>query len=211
MQAPDEFLSIGEPGRAETRVQGSRFFGLAFHAGNQSDFDSMLASQRKEFYDATHWCWALRMGEPESLIEKSSDAGEPHGTAGLPILRQIQARSLFQCGVIVTRYFGGTKLGTGNLSRAYGQCAEETLSRVVLSTCRVYQLVDVTCAADDINVLYFIARKFEASVSASSVDDPNIYRVKCRKSQSTEMASQLVEKSGGRIIVSQTGTWISCS
>lgn len=102
--------------QAVFRDRGSRFIGLVFHLGAEQDFPALLERVRKEFPAARHYCyaWRLRNGHV-----RSSDDGEPAGTAGRPILNQITAGDLCDVAVIVVRYFGGTLLGKGGLINAY--------------------------------------------------------------------------------------------
>lgn len=79
--------------------------------------------------DATHHCWAMRLATPRGPVERGHDAGEPAGTAGIPILQAIRGEDLFDLVVVVARYFGGTKLGKGGLARAYREAARGVLRR----------------------------------------------------------------------------------
>jgi putative IMPACT (imprinted ancient) family translation regulator len=114
--------------RAEMREKGSRFVATAIPAGDETEMRAAIDSVRTEFPDATHHCWASFLGgrraEPE---ERCHDAGEPAGTAGPPILQAIRAAGVTNLVVVVTRYFGGTKLGKGGLARAYRGAATRVL------------------------------------------------------------------------------------
>ncbi|MCB9892386.1 MAG: YigZ family protein [Planctomycetes bacterium] len=87
---------------------------------------SMVDAVRREFHDARHHCWAFRLA-PELARERSSDDGEPSGSAGKPILAQLEGAALYATAVVVVRWFGGTKLGVGGLVRAYGEAAHTVL------------------------------------------------------------------------------------
>jgi len=87
---------------------------------------------RKSYHDATHHCWAYRTGWKGALRSRSSDDGEPSGTAGAPILASLEKRCVSDACLVVVRYFGGTKLGTGNLRRAYRASARLTLEAASL-------------------------------------------------------------------------------
>lgn len=106
-------------------TRGSRFIATAGPATTESDAKALLKTVEDEMPDASHHCWAWRIADP--AIDRAGDAGEPGGSAGRPILAQIAGRDLVDTAVIVTRYFGGTKLGVGGLVRAYGGAAAETL------------------------------------------------------------------------------------
>lgn len=115
-------------GRAEGEVRdrGSRFLALIEPVEDEQEARAALAATARRFPDATHHCWALRVGSPPR--ERSSDAGEPAGTAGVPILRVLQGAGLSGALAVVVRWFGGTKLGKGGLARAYAAAAREALA-----------------------------------------------------------------------------------
>ncbi|MDA0875629.1 MAG: YigZ family protein [Bacteroidetes bacterium] len=108
--------------RVEIKIKGSRFIGEALPVDSTAAAEEALAAIRKREYDATHHCSAWRI-DPEGREFRFSDDGEPSGSAGAPILRQIEGKGLSGALVVVTRYYGGTKLGTGGLIRAYGEAA----------------------------------------------------------------------------------------
>jgi uncharacterized YigZ family protein len=114
------------------KIKGSRFLGTAAPVVGADGASAFVASLRAEFPAATHHCWACRLAvDPDAL--RYSDDGEPSGTAGAPILREIAGRQLVDTAVVVSRWYGGTKLGTGGLLRAYAAAAAAVLddARVV--------------------------------------------------------------------------------
>ncbi|SRR6266545_2842729 len=111
--------------RAEIREKGSRFLAILGPAADEEAARARLAAVAREFPDATHCCWAWRLGDPPR--ERSSDAGEPSGTAGVPILQVLRGSGLSDVLAAVVRWFGGTKLGKGGLARAYAAAAREAL------------------------------------------------------------------------------------
>lgn len=111
--------------RAEIRDKGSRFLAVIGPAADEAAAKAILASLQREFADATHHCWAWRLGSPPR--ERSSDAGEPAGTAGVPILQVLRGAGLADALAVVVRWFGGVKLGKGGLARAYAAAAREAL------------------------------------------------------------------------------------
>jgi uncharacterized YigZ family protein len=119
------FLTLAGPGSAEMRVRGSSFLGYAAPAASEAAARAVLAERERRYFDATHNCsaWLLRDG-----VRRSNDDGEPGGSAGAPILAAIDGAGLVDCVVVVTRYFGGTKLGVGGLVRAYGEAAAAALA-----------------------------------------------------------------------------------
>ena len=195
----DEFLTISEPGYAQTRVLGSRFIGSALHTKDMEAIESYLVAERKHYHDATHWCFAFRIGLGSLENERASDAGEPKGTAGVPILREIQERDLANCLVIVTRYFGGTKLGTGNLARAYADCAAQALAAATITRRRILESWVVTCPFDLVSVVYHHAQKLNAEVEPLESFAQATFRIRVSPSESALLAATLREESRGRV------------
>ena len=129
-------LTILTGGQAEFTVQRSRFIAYAVAVHDEEEARAFLTGIRKEYYDARHCCSAWVLGA-NGAKQKSSDDGEPGGTAGMPILDVIKRRELTDAMVVVVRYFGGIKLGAGGLVRAYSHAASigvdaATLARRVL-------------------------------------------------------------------------------
>ncbi|MFH1679342.1 MAG: YigZ family protein [Candidatus Eisenbacteria bacterium] len=123
MPDPDAYRVIVSEGSAETRVQGSCFLAFTFPAASEEEAAGRVESLRKTRHDATHVCFAWRIGRGAGEKRRSSDAGEPAGTAGAPLLAALERAGVSDALVAVVRWFGGTKLGTGGLARAYGECA----------------------------------------------------------------------------------------
>lgn len=109
--------------------KGSRFIATVVPVSTEEAAKAALADVRMEMPDAGHHCWAWRIASPS--IDRASDDGEPGGSAGRPILAQLTGRDLVDTAIIVSRYWGGTKLGVGGLVRAYGGAAGEALERAI--------------------------------------------------------------------------------
>jgi len=124
----DAYRTIKGPVSARLTRKKSRFLAHAVPVDSQEAIDERLAEIRRQYHDASHHCSAWRVrGEGEPLVH-SDDDGEPAGSAGLPILQQIEGQDLLDVMVVVVRYFGGTKLGVGGLIRAYSDAAREALA-----------------------------------------------------------------------------------
>lgn len=121
-------------------TKGSRFIVTVEPVPSEAAAKVLLAEVAAEMPDANHHCWAWRIARPS--IDRAGDAGEPGGSAGRPILSQLSGRDLVDTAVIVTRYFGGTKLGVGGLVRAYGGAVAEALDKAEL--CRWTEQVEIT-------------------------------------------------------------------
>ena len=121
-------------------IKGSRFIATVAPAATEGDALAVVEDVRAEFSDARHHCWAYRLREQSR--SRSSDDGEPGGSAGRPTLAQIDGHGLEDVVVVVTRYFGGVKLGVGGLIRAYGGCAGKALDTANIVT--VIAMTDLT-------------------------------------------------------------------
>lgn len=148
----DHFRTLVEPVEFRHKIERSEFLGIAFPVTLEDDFFAELQRVQKRHFDATHHCWAFRLfAESRS---RSSDAGEPSGTAGKPILAAIEGAEFHDAGVIVVRWYGGVKLGTGGLSRAYRDTAAETLKLAAPLDRYVYARIRVAVPFDALNNVY---------------------------------------------------------
>jgi uncharacterized YigZ family protein len=125
----DSYKTAARRSRAEIKIKRSRFIGTIEYTPSIESAGGFISEISKEFYDATHNCYAYRVGRGRDLAFKSADNGEPSGTAGRPILESIEKYELTDTTIVVTRYFGGTKLGTGGLGRAYRETALAAVDR----------------------------------------------------------------------------------
>jgi uncharacterized YigZ family protein len=133
--------------RTEQTIRRSKFIATAAHASTEADAKAFVTSIKSEFPDATHNCWAYVAGPPGDTARVGmSDDGEPHGTAGKPILSVLLHSDIGEVAVVVTRYFGGVKLGTGGLVRAYSTSAKNALAGLSLEEKR--DLVALTVQLD---------------------------------------------------------------
>ena len=123
----EAYTTVCGYGTGEIVEKKSRFIAEVFPVVSEDEISAHIEKIKKEYWDARHHCWAYVIGQNPGT-ERMSDDGEPAGTAGKPILEVIRGRGLTDVLVVVTRYFGGTLLGTGGLVRAYTQAALEGLS-----------------------------------------------------------------------------------
>lgn len=143
VQHPVEYKTVLQKKRSDLKVRGSRFIASAFPVSSKEELEKEIRNARKEFHDATHSPYAFRLGAGGDRF-KSSDDGEPAGTAGRPILAMIDKYKLTNVLVVVTRYFGGTKLGRGGLARAYSLAAENALGQSEIVTVPVEEELTLT-------------------------------------------------------------------
>lgn len=124
------YRTIRAPGNGIFKEKGSKFHAFAFPVKNENEIKVHLQALRKEYFDATHHCYAYVLG-PDKKNFRTADDGEPNHSAGTPILNEIRSRELTNVLVVVVRYFGGTKLGVGGLVHAYRTAAEEALKNAI--------------------------------------------------------------------------------
>ncbi len=134
---PDSYDTLGATGCFEQKIQRSRFLAEAWPAETEDEAWTAIADMRRRYHDARHVCHAWRLGRGDSVIEIRNDDGEPSGTAGEPILLAIRGAGLTATVVAVARYFGGVKLGTGGLTRAYGSSAAAAVAAAPRKTVRL--------------------------------------------------------------------------
>ncbi|MCZ0990468.1 YigZ family protein [Streptomyces diastatochromogenes] len=139
----DEYRTVARAGVHETEINRSRFLCALAPAATEQEAQEFIAAVRKEHADATHNCWAYVIGADAS-VQKASDDGEPGGTAGVPMLQMLLRRDMRYVVAVVTRYYGGVKLGAGGLIRAYGGAVGEALDEVGTLTRRRFRLATVT-------------------------------------------------------------------
>lgn len=125
----DSYLTVKQEGSHEIVINKSRFISHIKRAATENEAQEFIQKIKKEHWNATHNCSAYLIGERDQ-IQKANDDGEPSGTAGVPMLEVLKKRGLKDTVVVVTRYFGGIKLGAGGLIRAYGKSVSEGLNEI---------------------------------------------------------------------------------
>ncbi len=200
----DEYQSIAADVRASLKVEGSEFIASAFPVDVRLQAEETLTKVRKEYFDATHHCFAYALGS-EGKEFRYSDDGEPSGTAGVKILAAIQSRSLSDVLVVVTRYFGGTKLGTGGLGRAYFESARRVLSDAVIVTKVVAEEMQITFPYDETSKVMNTLSHRRARIVDTIYDDDVTLRLSVRKNSAPLLAEELVNVTRGNIAVKRGG------
>jgi len=150
-QSLKPYQTIEKTGESEIVISKSRFLGFCIPISSETEAQEALGQIRKKHYDARHCCYAFRLHE--GGIVRSSDDGEPSGTAGAPILGVLSGVGVENVLCAVVRYFGGVLLGTGGLVRAYGRAASEALEAADIVTIRVCERISVTVSYSSYNLL----------------------------------------------------------
>jgi uncharacterized YigZ family protein len=200
----DEYQTIKAVVTASLKVEGSKFIAIAFPVDFRVQAEETLAKVRKEYFDATHHCFAYALGS-EGKEFRYSDDGEPSGTAGIKILAAIQSKSLSDVLVVVTRYFGGTKLGTGGLGRAYFESASRVLSEAVVVPKVVTEELQITFPYDETSRVMNTLSHCKAKIVDTVYDEDVTLRISIRKSSGQSLAEELVNVTRGNITVRRGG------
>jgi len=190
----DHYRTLAAPSEFRQKIDRSEFLGIAFPVTTEDAFFAELAASTKRHYDATHLCWAFRLFANGEIRARSADAGEPSGTAGKPILSAIEGADLYDVAVIVVRWYGGVKLGTGGLSRAYRDTAAEALRAASIEDRYIYQRFRITVPFDQLGVVYRLIDAPHVLLTAEHFGETNEFDFDVRLSRAKEFAKTLAEK-----------------
>ena len=187
LEASDSRRVPSRDGRSETRERASRFFGFAFRARSEESARARILELEKEFHDATHVCFAWRIG----ASRRAADAGEPAGTAGKPILSAIDAAGLDEAAVAVVRWFGGTKLGTAGLVRCYRDTARQALAEAGAE--EIFDTVDLVVEApyEKVAAVKRLVDPPAVSIVEESFSERARFRLRVRRSRRDEIETAL--------------------
>jgi len=181
----DHFLTLDSPATGEFKDRGSKFIAYAWPVRSEEEALAHVESLRKEHFKARHHCFAWRFA-PDGSRFRANDDGEPSGTAGRPILGQIDSFGLTDVVVVVVRYFGGTLLGTSGLIHAYREAAAEALRSAVI----VEKIVkDVFCLDFDYALMPDVmnaVKKLDLEIVKEVYGDRGLLEVGIRQSEVAE-------------------------
>lgn len=160
---PDFYKCIKGLSTGEYKEKGSKFLAFAHPIRSEEEIKSLLDNYKKQYFDARHICHAYILGTEREVL-KSSDAGEPNGTAGLPILNQLRSFEVKNVLLVVVRYFGGTKLGASGLVHAYKTAAQEALALAEIVQLPITVELNFSFPYLKMNEVMRFAKEQEASV-----------------------------------------------
>ncbi|MBN1482566.1 YigZ family protein [candidate division KSB1 bacterium] len=185
---------------AEKKVKGSRFIGRATPVRSRDEAELFVTLISKQYHDATHNCYAYRIGYGPAEYTRFYDDGEPSGTAGRPILQAMMSHDLTNVAVVVTRYFGGTKLGTGGLIRAYGSIAEEALDKAEIYTFYPVHTLKIFCTYQHVNTIKSLINKFSGEVIDSDYGDSISMTIRLHQYKSQQFTQCLLDQTSGQVV-----------
>jgi len=198
----DSYTTLLKPSRVKLRIKGSRFIVSARATATRREAEEFVESIRREFHDATHNCYAYSAGFPRSEV-RASDDGEPSGTAGARILGAIEGRRLHNAAVVVTRYFGGTKLGVGGLSRAYRDAAIQAIKASGTTERFVLEWLRLTFPSDRVGSVMRHIELYHASIDDAAYAEGAVLAVSIRRSHAEAFCHALIDATAGNIEISE--------
>ena len=199
-QIKDSYLTIEGNSEAIFKERSSKFLCYAFHVESEEEIAARLEPLRKQYYDATHHCYAWRLG-PRGEHFRANDDGEPSSTAGKPILGQLLSHEVTNCLVVVVRYFGGTKLGVPGLIAAYKESTAQ-----VLAECEIIEkTVDVTLRVEfayvAMNDVMRIVKDMQPRIVEQTFDNLCTMTLSIRESESEQLLGRLNKVEGATVDV----------
>ena len=196
--APGRYPVPARMHRAETEVRRSRFVATLGPAATVDEAAALVRAVGEEFADATHNCWAFVVGAPGSTARIGmSDAGEPRGTAGRPMLTALLHGGVGDVAAVVTRYYGGTKLGTGGLARAYAGAVVAALASLPRAERVERATLDVALDWAHVAALRALLDASEAVVAAERFADRATYRVVLPRDRADAFRAALADATRG--------------
>ena len=184
-----EFITIAERVQSEITEKKSKFIANLFYVENSEEAEKIIKEIKRKYFDARHNCIAYRVIEDGKIIEKSSDDGEPSGTAGAPMLNILQKNNLANVLIIVTRYFGGILLGTGGLVRAYSASLLQAIDKCsIIKKCFGEEL-EIELEYSELENFKYYCRKNKISI----VDFQYKESIICKIELEEEVKQKLIE------------------
>jgi len=204
MAAPARYPIPGDRCRTEETILRSRFITTLAHADSVEAARGFIAEVSGEFPDANHNCWAYVVGPPGDTSRVGmSDAGEPHGTAGRPMLDVLLGSGVGDIAAVVTRYYGGTKLGKGGLVRAYGNGVKEALEKLELSELVQTISIAATVGYSDVSPVKHALPQFEAQIVDEDYGTDVVLHLVLPEEHREAFADALAGMTNGRAVLEE--------
>ncbi|HHX51299.1 MAG TPA: YigZ family protein [Clostridia bacterium] len=187
----DEYLTVKQSLMVKKVVKRSRFLAHVREVNNEAEAREFLQAIREEHRQATHNCFAFRVGLPPKEVTFSDDDGEPGGSAGKPILGAILRKGITNTAIVVTRYFGGRKLGIRGLIEAYSEVSREALDLAGTVTRILEETVDLACQYDHLDRVMHLMDKYGARIVDSQYTHRAVLTLAIRRSLRDNLVEEL--------------------
>ena len=197
MREDDLYRTVAAPAEAACRERSSKFLAWIYPVRSEEEIREHLEALRKRFFDATHHCYAWRLG-PRGEAFRAIDDGAPSGTAGKPILGQLLSNELTDCLVVVVRYFGGTKLGVPGLIAAYRESAAAAIEAAQIVERTVDRIVTVDFPYVAMNDIMRVVKELQPRIGEQTFDNLCTLRLSIRESRA-DLLEERLRKAGGSL------------
>lgn len=191
----DTYLTIAAPVETIYKEKSSKFLTYAWHVTDAEQVRELLDGLRKRYYDATHHCYAYRIGYRGEQF-RANDDGEPSGTAGKPILGQLLSRDVTDCLVVVVRYFGGTKLGVSGLIQAYKESTADVIAVSQIIEKTVDRVIRVDFSYISMNGVMRVIKDMSPRIDEQIFDNLCTMQLRIRESEADCLIAKLEKVEG---------------
>lgn len=198
------YNTIISEGQDEIVEKKSRFIGYAVPVSTEEEAYAFVERIKKQHYDARHNCFAFAIGSENTLL-RFSDDGEPQGTAGKPILEVITGNQVVNICIVVTRYFGGTLLGTGGLVRAYTEAAKLALADAGIHTMQLMKLVSIMTNYNDSGKVQYLLSNSQAVIDGTDYTMDVCFKIAIPADEYDRLEKQITESTSARAVLEVTG------
>lgn len=202
MEEKDVYKTIAAPAEGQVTEKRSKFLAFAFPVRTVEEVKELVDAYSKKYYDARHACYAYMLGH-ERLTFRANDNGEPSGTAGKPILGQINSNELTDILIIVVRYFGGVKLGTSGLIQAYKAAAAEAIAAATIVEKTVDEQIVISFEYVLMNSVMRIVKEEEPAIVSQSFDNDCQMTLSIRASRMPRLRERLEKIDGVRVLATE--------
>ncbi|MEA4917576.1 YigZ family protein [Proteiniphilum sp.] len=195
----DTYKTVIRPAEGYITEKKSKFISHIFPVKSADEVKEILEEQRKKYYDARHICWAYMLGWERHEF-RSNDDGEPSGTAGRPILGQINSAELTDVLITVVRYFGGTLLGTGGLIKAYKEAAADAITNAEIAEKTVDDIIEIAFDYTLLNEVMRVLKQLDAVRWTQDFSDSCRMRLEIRRSLAPQLTNMLTSIHGVAVV-----------
>lgn len=199
------YYTLAENGQHEIEIKKSRFICTLRRVESEDAARDFIQEIKKEHWKATHNCSAYLLGE-RSEIQRSSDDGEPSGTAGVPMLEVLKKNELINVAAVVTRYFGGTKLGAGGLIRAYSHAVSEALTAIGIVQGQLQQELLITISYPLLGKLQNFLELQELTIADTAFTEQVVVTVMVKEAELTTYQEMITDLLSGQVTFTEGAT-----
>ena len=200
----EKYKVVYKGGQDEIIEKKSRFIATVAPVESEEEALAFIEAMKKKYWDARHNCFAYVIGE-RGQLQRCSDDGEPQGTAGKPILEVITGNAVVNICIVVTRYFGGTLLGTGGLVRAYTEAAKLALSDAGIHKMQLMKLVKITTNYNDSGKVQYLLSNSDALIDSTDYTADVCFNVAVPADSYGCLVKQITESTSARALIEDSG------